>query len=138
MGNEDGRGYFTLQNLCVEPSWQRRGVGKRLIEVGQKEARRESVKVVLTSSEVGAMLYVKMGFARIGELRIEGWRRGGEEMKGGEGEKGEGEGDVRNDGVVVREAGEAKGKEEDWWLVPIFLWEPDSEQGPRGGGEEDR
>ncbi|MDI1484888.1 MAG: hypothetical protein OHK93_000022 [Ramalina farinacea] len=87
VGNEDGRGYFTLQNLCVDPTWQRRGVGKRLIEVGQKEARREGVKVVLTSSEVGARLYTHMGFERIGELRIEGWRRGGKRWRVGRGRK---------------------------------------------------
>ena len=136
MGNEDGRGYFTLQNLCVEPAWQRRGVGKRLIEVGQKEARREGVKVVLTSSEVGAKLYTHMGFVRIGELKIEGWRRVCLERKAGEGEEKE-EADVQNNGVVVRKAGEeAKGNEEDWWIVPIFVWEPASEKESRGEGEE--
>lgn len=138
VGNEDGRGYYTLQNLCVEPRWQRKGVGARLIELGQREARREGIRVVLTSSEAGAGLYARMGFVRKGELRVEGWRRERRHRReekmddpgeGAEGEKDDVEkGDLQN-GLVVGEAGEAKGKEEeDWFIVPIFVWEREQEE----------
>ncbi|KAF8251606.1 acyl-CoA N-acyltransferase [Wilcoxina mikolae CBS 423.85] len=63
-------GKWHLKLLVIHPRWQRRGVGRRLCEVGLGEARREGVPAMLESSPVGLGLYVSLGFRQVGELVV--------------------------------------------------------------------
>ncbi|KAL8725444.1 MAG: hypothetical protein Q9166_007338 [cf. Caloplaca sp. 2 TL-2023] len=51
-----------LQNLVVDPDYQRCGVGTRLISWGLEQAEEEKVPVTLSTSTVAEPLYRKMGF----------------------------------------------------------------------------
>ena len=64
---------WKLRNLCVDPAFQRRGVGGILLEWGQKQAARERCPVVLTASMKGQQLYRKKGFRAYGIVPCEGF-----------------------------------------------------------------
>ncbi len=70
---DDIQEMWKLQNLCVDPAFQRRGVGRMLIDWGQKQATLEGCPVCLTSSMVGQELYQKMGFRAYGHISCEGF-----------------------------------------------------------------
>jgi GNAT superfamily N-acetyltransferase len=67
-------GKWHLKLLVMHPAWQRRGVGRRLCEVGLERARSEGVPAMLESSTVGLGLYVSLGFRVVGELVVGGFR----------------------------------------------------------------
>ena len=124
---EPAVGYYKLRNLCVHPSWQRKGVGGLLIRWGLDRAGEEGVPVVLSSSEMGAGLYSREGFRRVGEVRVDGWVTGGERSVGDGGAKdGTGEEEAVG-GVDVGVLTKGKETEEmavdERFAVPVFLWE---------------
>ena len=61
-------GYMWLNFLAVEPDFQRRGVGRRLMEWGIKKADGEGLKVGLVASPMGEKLYESVGFRHVGWL----------------------------------------------------------------------
>lgn len=64
---------WVLKNLCVEPAFQRRGVGGMMVRWGMEQGVREGMPVGMSSSEIGAGLYERLGFRRWGTLRVEGF-----------------------------------------------------------------
>ncbi|PGH06100.1 hypothetical protein AJ79_06634 [Helicocarpus griseus UAMH5409] len=62
-----------LSTLAVHPSYQRRGIGTKLVEWGMEQARMEKVPVGLEPSIKGTGLYEKLGFRTISKSEwIEG------------------------------------------------------------------
>lgn len=59
-----------LGMLSVSPKYQRRGVGGKLVQHGQKIAAEENVPVTLDSSVIGRFLYAKNGFKVVEEGEI--------------------------------------------------------------------
>jgi GNAT superfamily N-acetyltransferase len=49
-------------NLCVDPEWHRRGVGKALLEEVLKEVDRQGLEAWLEASDKGKGLYEKLGW----------------------------------------------------------------------------
>ena len=91
LNPEDGRGHIWLANLFVDPRFQRRGVGTRLMRWGMRHADRARVAVGLIASPKGLGLYRKFGFKEFawiecGPLRdpamVRAWE-GEEESDGG-------------------------------------------------------
>jgi N-acetylglutamate synthase-like GNAT family acetyltransferase len=64
----------------VSPKWQRRGIGKMLLENGLKEADELGLQSVLGASKSGKGLYKKYGFVEFEIMEIKLW-----EYEGGEG-----------------------------------------------------
>ncbi|MCJ1475484.1 hypothetical protein MMC13_004147 [Lambiella insularis] len=65
-----------LGNLAVDPRFQRRGIGKRLLRWGLERAGREGVRVGQWASRAGDTLYESVGFEKVGEYRfgkVRGW-----------------------------------------------------------------
>lgn len=56
--------------LAVAPECQRRGIGRLLVEYGQRLAEGENVPLTLVSSVVGRKLYVGCGFLGLGDLGL--------------------------------------------------------------------
>jgi ribosomal protein S18 acetylase RimI-like enzyme len=59
-----------LAFIGVSPRHQRQGVGKLLVERGQKLAREEGLPLTLEASVPGRGLYAKLGFKTVGEVRV--------------------------------------------------------------------
>lgn len=60
-------------NVFTEPEWRRRGIAKLLMEQIIAWARTERLdRLVLHASEVGRLLYEKMGFVQTSEMRFAG------------------------------------------------------------------
>ncbi|KAE9378195.1 acyl-CoA N-acyltransferase [Stipitochalara longipes BDJ] len=76
----EGKDYAKLNTLVVSPEYQRRGIGKMLIEDGLKEADRLGLQAVLGASKEGLGLYKKLGFKEVEVMEIRLW-----EYEGGEG-----------------------------------------------------
>jgi GNAT superfamily N-acetyltransferase len=53
---------WELNGMYVSPDWQRRGVGKMLLQWGLTKAADERVSVVCKSSSVGVYFYEHAGF----------------------------------------------------------------------------
>jgi len=80
-----GRPYVFLGNLTVDPEYHRRGVGRTLLEWGfrktealkarlREEGQTEladDVVVYLEATDMGMLLYTKMGFERVDQTIIE-------------------------------------------------------------------
>lgn len=62
-----------LLNICIHPEWQRRGLGRQLVQFLLEIARRKSVKTALLEvrvSNTGAYrLYANLGFNEVGMRR---------------------------------------------------------------------
>jgi GNAT superfamily N-acetyltransferase len=58
---------WELDGMYVSPSWQRRGVGKMLLQWGLTQATEECVSIVCKSSSVGVLFYEHAGFRSIEE-----------------------------------------------------------------------
>lgn len=59
-----------LLNICVHPEWQRRGLGRQLVEFLLEVARKREVKTVLlevrVSNAAAYRLYASLGFNEVG------------------------------------------------------------------------
>ena len=53
---------WLLQQLCVHPSYYRRGIGSLLLRWGKERAREEGILVGLTSSPMAEKMYKREGF----------------------------------------------------------------------------
>jgi len=51
-----------LDGLAVDPSYQRRDIGRKLMQWGMERSREEDVPITLTASPAGLRLYQKLGF----------------------------------------------------------------------------
>jgi ribosomal protein S18 acetylase RimI-like enzyme len=69
-----------LNTLVVSPGYQRRGIGKMLMEDGLKEVDRLGLQAVLGASKQGLGLYKKYRFTEFEVMEIKLW-----EYEGGEG-----------------------------------------------------
>ena len=63
--------HIWLAFLAVDPKFQRKGVGKRLMQWGMKRADVESIPLGLTSSPAGEKLYFDCGFEQVGVFLLE-------------------------------------------------------------------
>ncbi|KAJ5691815.1 GNAT family acetyltransferase [Penicillium macrosclerotiorum] len=59
-----------LGNLAVAPAYQRRGIGRLLLEWGLDHARREHVAVGLEASAKGVGLYERAGFRPVNAMEL--------------------------------------------------------------------
>jgi GNAT superfamily N-acetyltransferase len=67
-GNIDEMWYLAI--LCVNPKFQRRGVGAALVDWGLTHARARGEKAYLEASPFGKPLYIKKGFKVVGDLVV--------------------------------------------------------------------
>ncbi len=62
-----------LLNICIHPDWQRRGLGRQLVQFLLEVARRKSVKTALlevrVSNTIAYRLYTNLGFNEVGMRR---------------------------------------------------------------------
>ncbi|KAE8454006.1 hypothetical protein EG329_007782 [Mollisiaceae sp. DMI_Dod_QoI] len=75
-----GKDYAKLSVLVVSPSYQRRGIGAKILEHGLKEVDKLGLQCVLGASKEGLGLYTKFGFEKYETIPIKLW-----EYEGGEG-----------------------------------------------------
>jgi predicted N-acetyltransferase YhbS len=67
-GKIDEMWYLAI--LCVNPKFQRRGVGAALVDWGLTHARARGEKAYLEASPFGKPLYIKKGFKVVGDLVV--------------------------------------------------------------------
>lgn len=53
----------------VDPSQQRKGLGRKLVRYGQTLADQDGVSASLIASEAGDLLYVSCGFQPVGRMQ---------------------------------------------------------------------
>jgi len=70
---------LTLQAVVTATSYQRRGIGSRLVNVGLEKADKEGVEVYLSGSPMGVPVYKKLGFEEVGRIEIPLQEYGGKE-----------------------------------------------------------
>ena len=61
---------WKLQDLCVHPEFQRRGIAGLLLDRGKGWAKEEGCPIGLSSSPKGEKLYAKAGFRRYGTISV--------------------------------------------------------------------
>lgn len=62
-----------LDGLAVDPTYQRRGIGRMLVTWGEERALQEDLKVVrFLAGEKGAKLYRAMAYEEVGKVDILG------------------------------------------------------------------
>ncbi|ACY49451.1 arsenic resistance N-acetyltransferase ArsN2 [Rhodothermus marinus] len=54
-----------LRSVAVEPAWQGRGIGRRLVDVMLEEARREGLSQVFLLTETAADFFARLGFVPV-------------------------------------------------------------------------
>ncbi|RPA85563.1 hypothetical protein BJ508DRAFT_411960 [Ascobolus immersus RN42] len=64
FAESDGR-HWDLFSIRVDPVYQRRGIGKRLMEWGQDMARSDGVGMAVEGTESGSKLYASVGFREV-------------------------------------------------------------------------
>ena len=69
---------FYLHILTINPEYQRRGVGGKLLEWGTQQADKHNEKIYLEASPAGRGLYLRHGFEIVGTLEV-----GSEDREGG-------------------------------------------------------
>lgn len=65
--------YKDLQTLATHPDYQRRGVGKMLLNWGIEQAQQDKTNVFLTATAEGRFLYKNQGFVELGEFDVGGY-----------------------------------------------------------------
>lgn len=65
-----GKPYALLMYLCVDPDWQRKGAGGKLVRWGTAKADGLSIDSFLESSPFGYGLYKKCGFEDVEQLAV--------------------------------------------------------------------
>lgn len=76
MDLKEGKGHLWLTILCVDAKFQRKGVGKKLLEWGAKQADKDGIATGLVASPVGSGLYKKLGYRDVKTITygsIEDW-----------------------------------------------------------------
>ena len=66
-----GKSYWFLKLLCIDPNYQRRGLGTLLVNWGVDKANEEGIDAWLESSPMGKGAYLKAGFKMLGTDRLE-------------------------------------------------------------------
>jgi len=66
-GAPELRSRWELENLCVDPDYQKLGIGGRLVDWGCARADEEGLVCTLEASQEGMRLYLKKGFIKIRE-----------------------------------------------------------------------
>ena len=67
-----GEGVVKLRQMAVEPEWQGRGAGRRLLEGVEEALRRDGLKrIELNARDTAVGFYEKLGFGKVGEEFIE-------------------------------------------------------------------
>ena len=51
-----------LDGLAIDPAYQRRGIGSKLMEWGMERSKEEGIPITLDASSAGLRLYQKLGF----------------------------------------------------------------------------
>jgi len=74
MDDQTGKGgdHIWLTFLGVDPRFQRKGVGKQLLQWGVKRSNEEGIPIGLVASPVGCKLYRSVGFENAGIPEIGG------------------------------------------------------------------
>lgn len=76
---EDHDGFLLLENIAVDPEYHGRGLGKRLMNFTEEEARRRGYRVIeLYTNEVmveNIALYLHLGYAEIKREQVAGYDR---------------------------------------------------------------
>ena len=66
--------------LATHPLYQRKGLGKMLLEHGLGFAERDGAKTYLTSSPAGLPLYLILGWKEVGSFEVDLRAHGAEEV----------------------------------------------------------
>ena len=74
-----GQAYMFMRLLVVVPSYQRKGIGTRLLRWGLEQADQLGLKVWIDASPSGLGLYQKLGWEEVSILKIELKEWGGKE-----------------------------------------------------------
>uniref|UniRef100_V5GUJ8 N-acetyltransferase domain-containing protein n=2 Tax=Kalmanozyma brasiliensis (strain GHG001) TaxID=1365824 RepID=V5GUJ8_KALBG len=67
----EGKRYWFLKLLIIDPSFQRKGLGSKLVNWGTSRADEEGVCAWLESSPMGKGAYLKAGFRVLGMDRVD-------------------------------------------------------------------
>ncbi len=59
-----------LRSVAVEPAWQGRGIGRRLVDVMLEEARREGLSQVFLLTETAADFFARLGFVPVTREKV--------------------------------------------------------------------
>jgi len=76
-----GRSYAYCITLVVDPEWQRRGVGKRLLEKVLSIVDENGWEAFVDASPAGLGLYKKLGWEEVGRSVVDLGDYGGEKGK---------------------------------------------------------
>jgi GNAT superfamily N-acetyltransferase len=74
-----GKKHFLMMILAVDPEFQRKGIGKKLLEWGLEKADAEGVQCWIDASPAGKGLYEKMGWREVDVVDVDLGKWGGEE-----------------------------------------------------------
>lgn len=67
--------------LAVDPAYQRKGLGRRLLEPVLEQADKEGRKIYIEASKKGVGLYERLGWERVGVMRIDLRPHGGDTVE---------------------------------------------------------
>lgn len=74
------KGNPVLHTLAVDPAYQKRGLGSRLIDVGLPLADKVGSKTYVEASDLGLPLYLKYGWREVDEIAVDVRKYGGKEI----------------------------------------------------------
>lgn len=60
-----------LSILACHPAYQRRGIGKQLVNWGLDKAKQEGLDLTVFGSPMGSLLYRNVGFKEVGKFRVQ-------------------------------------------------------------------
>ncbi|KAF6833172.1 GNAT family [Colletotrichum plurivorum] len=64
------RHYIYLSSIAVDPAWQRRGIGRRLMQWGCDVADQLQIPIYTEASQTGFSLYENVGFQRLTHVSL--------------------------------------------------------------------